>query len=336
MSKKYDISPDALDEILSEIGEVAETLAKSEKAKKMKKGEWSDQAGENKPHSDGSKSVTAEVTKDEWSDQAGENKPHQDNSHSVTAQVTKDEPEDDGAQDAPAAPEASGDDGDNSDAPAAPDADPSDDAAPPQDGAPQDGAGDDMGGELSDEELQQVYSQMPPEELERHYMILRNVLSQHYGDQGQQDDMDGAQQAPPAPPEAPAPQMKAERCAKCGDMHKGEKCESKMAKSEDSEVAKLKKELDKVNSQMENLVVALEKSFRPARKAIEGIEYVKKSELDVPQGQPLSKADKKDKIRSLMKSEASRKLTEDQRNAIKAFFLHGEREAQIDQILGGK
>jgi hypothetical protein len=72
---------------------------------------------------------------------------------------------------------------------------------PPEAQAPQ-GEGEELSGDISDEELQQIYGAMPPEELEKHYMIIRSLLMQQYG---AQDQAQGAAPAPGAEAPAQAP-----------------------------------------------------------------------------------------------------------------------------------
>jgi hypothetical protein len=127
---------------------------------------------------------------------------------------------------------------------------------------------------LSDEELQQVYSSMAPEELERHYMVIRGLLQQQYSK---------AEKAP----EANGGQIKAgiakEEMDKCGEMSS-----PAMKKSETNglakEVADLKKSNDELKAGLDKALQAVKILAQPVRKAITSeIQYISKSEAPAAQ-----------------------------------------------------
>ena len=325
MGKKYDISDSQLDQILEEVGTLAEELAKSE-----------------------SKEKKCEMKKDE--------KP-------------EDKPEDGAAPEGDAGP--AGDAG--AEAPPAPaegEAPP-----PPTDGAPaageqppEAGMEGQEGGEMSDEELQQIYGSMEPQDLERHYMIIRQILQGHYSE-GAGEGAPAPEAAAPAP--APSPEMgkgemsghanggnagggvqpggathkfqsdpKVQKdeggigATKGGAPHKFQS-DSKVQKSEaDPEKAAMRAELESLKGSVAGLVTALEKSFKPKQKAITGIEYISKSEVQEIQPSNLSKEAKKAKLSEIVKSEPQ-KLSSDDRHAINRFFLYGEEDSKIDKIISG-
>jgi hypothetical protein len=326
MAKKYDISDSQLDQILEEVGTLAEQLAKSE-----------------------SKEKKCEMKKDEKPEDKPEEKPPMDGGS----------PAADGGEDTPPAPgEGAGEE-----------------VPPPADGAPATGeqppeAGMEgqEGGEMSDEELQQIYGSMEPQDLERHYMIIRQVLQGHYSE-GAGEGAPAPEAAAPAP--APAPEMgkgemsghanggnagggvqaggathkfqsdpKVQKdeggigATKGGAPHKFQS-DSKVQKSEaDPEKAAMKAELESLKANVAGLVTALEKSFKPKQKAITGLEYVSKSEVQEIQPSNLSKEDKKAKLTEIVKSEQKRLSVED-RSAINRFFLYGEEDSKIDKIISG-
>jgi hypothetical protein len=296
MGKKYDISDAQLDEILSQVGDMAEALAKSE-SKTIEKAEPKDMKKDDKPEEEAPKG---------------------------------DEPKAD--ESAAPAPEAEAG------------APPAGDQAPDAEGAPE-GEGD-MGGEMSDEELQQIYGSMEPQELERHYMVIRQILQGYYSEG--QGEAASAPEAPAPAPEAPA--MKAEMSGQKNGGSSGgiPSAESgvkgggapkapsgNVQKSEaDPEKDAMKAELEALKGQVGNLVVALEKSFKPKQKAITGIEYISKSEAEEVKPSGLSKEAKKAKLSEIVKSEPG-KLSSDEKNAINRFFLYGEEDSKLDKIISG-
>lgn len=164
---------------------------------------------------------------------------------------------------------------------------------------------------LSDEELDQIYGSLDPQELERHYMAIRRHLQDAYA--------------------------KAEMESKEEDKEKKE--EDKEDKVEKSETAKEIEELKKKNAEQEQTLATLSKAIellaQPKRKSIANIEYVKKSEV---QEKPVSKTEIKQKLNEITKSSA---LTKSERAKIDEYCLFGKNEQEIVNIVkkfeqGGK
>lgn len=244
---------------------------------------------------------------------------------------------------------------------AAPEAAPAADAAPPADAgqeaaapeaeapaaeAPGAGAGEEgLEGEaeqpLSDEELAQIYGSMAPEELQRHYMAIRQYLEQSLGgaDQGQAAGM--APEAGGAPaPEAPA--MKAEDEGKDDkkDQDKKEgmgKSEKTAAPAETDEVKGLKAKIEELEKGIKTAVKAVELVLQPARKSAAGIEFVKKNEDFDGKGPKedfsnLSKAD----IDARIKQIGIANLTKSEREAVNSYLLDDASKGKVLDIIKSK
>jgi hypothetical protein len=163
-------------------------------------------------------------------------------------------------------------------------------------------------------------------------MVIRSLLQDAYA---QQDGSAGAGApapdasagAPPAP-DAASGAMKAET--------EGKKDES-MDKAEKAKLESLEKSNSEMKSQIELLTKAIEAGFRPQRKSIEGIEYVRKSEADQggsAEPSNLSKAEITEKVKSLDYS----KLSKNDRNMIDEFILNNDvkAKAHVEKLIGGK
>jgi hypothetical protein len=304
----FDITDEKLDQILAEVGQVAEDLAKSQSLKKgMDDGD--------KPQADAKDDAMA--------------------APAPTAAAAPEPP--------PAAPEAP-----PSDAPAemppgegeAMDAEPTEQALEGEQGGE---------GELSDDELNEIYGGMPPEELERHFMVMRQYLQQHYA----KAEMSGkSQPAIKRPPQGTEVLKDEQGCTQPAIKRPPQGTE--VLKSEDgmandastdlkSEIEKLKKDNAAIKAQYEglekaneNLVAAIESRMKPSRRAVTDLETVRKSEADAAatQNKKLSADEKKDKLRTLVKSEQHR-LTRAQREAINNFFVYNADEDAVDEILKG-
>jgi hypothetical protein len=207
---------------------------------------------------------------------------------------------------------------------AAPEAAP---AAPAPDAAPDAPQGDDQlqadaqdQGEISDEELQQIYASMDPAELQRHCAIIQSLMGQS----------DAAPEAAPAAPEAaPAP----EAPAASPDAMKAEGCadDEEMGKSEGFK--KLKAENDALKKSLDKVVAAMGNAFKPTRKAVTNIEYISKSE-QATDDKPLVKSEV---IAQLNKITASPSLSKSERISINDFILTGGSQKEVKNILkGGK
>lgn len=245
--------------------------------------------------------------------------------------VAKDEdsPEDDGQGAAPT--DAPSDSAPTEEAPPEPSpegppAAPEAEAAPADDGAtPPEGEG-----ELSDEELAHIYGQMPPEELERHYMAIKQLLAQHMGAGPEGAEAPPAEEPPPAAPPSPeAPPAPEDHLKSEG---KVKELEERLKKSEEANKA--------MEGTLAKLVASLEKAVKPpTRKSIAGTDYIRKNEGESGSGDAptaLSKSQKKDKLRDLTKSgDFYKKLSSDDRTAINNFILRDEDESKIDKLIGG-
>ncbi len=175
-------------------------------------------------------------------------------------------------------------------------------------------------GELSDEELQQIYGAMDPQELERHYMVLRGILRDQYqkAEAGTEDKKDEDQSA--------------KDMDKCGDMSKSEKGNSENQALK-AEVAELKKSID-------GLLKATKILSQPVRKAATTeIEFINKSEGGSNSTVPaevlnLSKAEIKDKLNTLCKTNMT--LTKSERDLANRYILTGSNESEVLKLIGAK
>jgi hypothetical protein len=176
---------------------------------------------------------------------------------------------------------------------------------------------------LTDEELTQVYSAMEPEEIERHFMIIREILQGIYGEQGE-EQIEGEQ----APEQEAAPEME--------QAPEQEAAPEMEAPSEEEEAFKsenkiLKKEVAALKAGLGNLAKAME-AMAPSRKSFTGILH-KSEDTSVA---TLSKSDITAKI-----NEISRKptLTKSERTAINTYCLTGVGADEVMKIItnhGGK
>ena len=182
---------------------------------------------------------------------------------------------------------------------------------------------------LSDEELNEIYQSMPPEELERHYMIIRQHLQQAYAKA--ELDAEGANGGDIKPE---GPRANPSAAAKDGPTGGNE---SAMGKSE--EFAALQAKVANQDKALETIIKAFETFTKPSRKSVTGtIDYIRKSELDnggngAPGGpvdpSTLTKAEKV-KVLSDIGPAALTKAERDQANA---FILRGEYQAEVDKII---
>lgn len=173
---------------------------------------------------------------------------------------------------------------------------------------------------LSDEELSQIYSSMAPDELERHYSIIRQALQASYSqDQGQADQAGapapGAEAAPAAPGAGAPPDMN---------------------KSEDKAVIeKLTKQVGEQAQAIEQITKAFEVLTKPSRKSITDIQVMHKSEFDAPPAdgsQPMTKDQVKEGARKLNPA----KLEKGERDQMNKFFITGEGQAEIEKLIHSK
>lgn len=173
---------------------------------------------------------------------------------------------------------------------------------------------------LSDEELDQIYGSMPPEELERHYMAMRKFLEQQGGAEEPQAE-------PPAPeaPQAPeAPAMPPEEPAA-----KSEK--------ESSEVKALKAEIESLKKGMEMTVKAVEKVLQPTRRSVAGIEFIRKNE-EMESGKTEENLDglTKSEVSSRIKAIGPAALSKSEREQINNYLLNDKGKEKVLDIIKSK
>lgn len=175
-------------------------------------------------------------------------------------------------------------------------------------------------GEISDEELHEIYASMDEQELHRHLTAIEAALG---GGQEQAEQQQAPEQMAQAPEAAPAA---------ADDMAmKSEKVQSSLVKSED--MKKLQDENDQLKKSLDKVIAAMGKAFQPTRKAVTDIEYIKKSESQ-PDEQPLTKAETVAKLNKIVTSSS---LSKADRQAINDFILNDGSKEQVKTILkGGK
>lgn len=184
---------------------------------------------------------------------------------------------------------------------------------------------------LSDEELQQIYGSMPAEELERHYMAIRQHLEQHMGDEAGGEEK-AAEAAQAAAPEQAA--MKSEEAAKGQSIAKNESS----AVVESEEVKALKSEVEKLQKVAETAVKAVELVLQPSRKAVTGIEFIRKNEEMESKSSAnedfskLSKADIDAKIKQI----GPANLSKTERQTVNNFLLTSEGKDKVLDIIKSK
>ncbi|MGH7240988.1 MAG: hypothetical protein ACREGB_01690 [Candidatus Saccharimonadales bacterium] len=175
------------------------------------------------------------------------------------------------------------------------------------------GEGGAPGGEeapLSDEELQQIYTSMAPEELERHYMIIRPLLQAAY--------------------------QKAEVTAKSEGA--GSQEGTSMNKAEKEQFDKLQKDNEEMKKSVDLMGKVVDLMTKPQRKAITGtVDFIKKGEDQTAPGAPavkeLSKSEVGERFKSLGGAPA---FSKSEREAINAFLLHGDGKERVSTILNSK
>ena len=228
---------------------------------------------------------------------------------------------------AQAAPEAAAADPASADAAAADQGAPADAAAADAGAAPGAEGDQALEGEeeapLSDEELAQIYGSMAPDELERHYSVIRQQLQAAYSqDQGQAAPDAAAEQAPEAAAPAAAPAAPG--------------AEEMMGKSE--EIADLKKQVAELAAANQQIVKAFEVLAKPSRKSITDIQFMAKSEADAGASQdnsqkgPMTVAQVKDAVSKI----APAKLEKSERDMVNKFYLSGEGKEEVEKLIHSK
>lgn len=161
---------------------------------------------------------------------------------------------------------------------------------------------------LSDEELQQVYSSMDPEELERHFTVIKDVLTAIHGEGGAEaGEVPSDEMAEGDAPEAAMPETMPEEEA---------------MKSE--AFIKLKKENEEIKKSIVSLTKAIETLAKPARKAVTSLS---KSEEAV---ESLSKAEISSKLSEITRVAG---LTKSERQTINNYLLSGVGQELVEEII---
>lgn len=187
--------------------------------------------------------------------------------------------------------------------------------APPMEG--DEAIADEGDAPLTDEELTQVYSAMEPEEIERHFMIIREILQGIYGEQGE-EQVEGEEAAP-------APEMGGEEAAPAPQMEAGPEAQPEEDESAfKSENKILKNELETLKASLGNLAKAME-SMAPTRKSATGTLNKSEGQVEV-----LNKTDLRAKCNDLAKNP---KLTKTERSTINAFCLAGVGAEEVMKII---
>lgn len=167
---------------------------------------------------------------------------------------------------------------------------------------------------LSDEELAQIYGSMAPDELERHYSIIRQQLQAAYA-------QDQGQQAPAEQQAAAAPAPEAAAQAAPAEMEKSEK------------VSELEKKVAEQAQALEQITKAFEALAKPSRKSITDIQFMAKSEHDnAGSNKPMTAEEIKEKARKLNPAA----LTKSEREMINAFYLRGEGQDEVQKLINSK
>jgi hypothetical protein len=188
--------------------------------------------------------------------------------------------------------------------------------APKQEEEPQDNSMEEnLDQPLSDDELREVYSAMPIDELEKHFMIIREILQSKGGE--------GSEEQAPAP-EAPA--------------MKSENQNSNLSKSQkDKEIALLKAQLNEQTKTLALLTKAFATLAKPERKAITQIAelgYIAKSEAS-----DMQKSLTHEEMSQMYKKLGPSSFSKSENTVIMGYFLKGINKNEAEKILltkGGK
>lgn len=175
---------------------------------------------------------------------------------------------------------------------------------------------------LSDEELSQIYSSMAPDELERHYGIIRQALQASYSqDQGQGDAAGAAPAAAPAAPAAPGADAGA----------------PPMEKSEDKAVIEaLTKQVGEQAQAIEQITKAFEVLTKPSRKSITDIQVMHKSELDAAPAAGDAATMTKEQVDAGARKLQPAKLEKSEREMVNKFFITGEGKDEVAKLINSK
>ena len=159
---------------------------------------------------------------------------------------------------------------------------------------------------------------LSPEELERHYSVIREALSSHYGQGQEQQQPEMAAAAPEEQPQMPEQQASQEQE------------DPMMQKSED--MIALQKKVDDQAQAIELMTKAFEVFAKPTRKSVTDIQFINKSEDNSKPA--MSFEETKKAAADLAKSG---KLDKSERETVNQFFLSkGEGLEQVQKIIHSK
>jgi hypothetical protein len=178
---------------------------------------------------------------------------------------------------------------------------------------------EEQGTELSDEELQEIYASMPPEEIQRHLAIIQSIA----GGQAGQEQQEGQ-----SPEQAPAPEAQAPEAEQAPQ----DPAQEEMGKSEGRMDVILSK-MEEQQKTIELMSKALEAMAKPVRKSVANIsdvEYIAKSENT--QSRPLTKSEIGQEYSKL----GAGSFTKSERETINNFYLHGTNQNEVENILKSK
>ena len=194
---------------------------------------------------------------------------------------------------------------------------------------------------ISDDELRHIYSSMDHEEIERHYMILRGVLSDAYSSMDGQEEAGMEQAAPEAGMEQAAPEAAMAPPQEEAGMEEERLAMSEKTEEASTEVADLKKSNEELQSSLAKAIELVEKMSKPQpqRKSFSTeIEYIKKSENDAPAEEKKEELQfdgmaKSELVQRCNEISRSGKLEKSDRAIINSFVLRGEGQDQVVEIL---
>jgi hypothetical protein len=176
---------------------------------------------------------------------------------------------------------------------------------------------DELDQPLSDDELREIYSSMPLDELEKHFMIIREILQSKEGGNVREQPVDSE-----------ASTMKSER--KNSNL-------SKAQKDKDKEIALLKTQLNEQTKTLALLTKAFATLAKPERKAITQIAelgYIAKSAAS-----GMQKSLTHEEMSKMYKELGPSSFSKSENAIIMSYFLRGVNKKEAEEILltkGGK
>jgi hypothetical protein len=164
---------------------------------------------------------------------------------------------------------------------------------------------------LTDEELAQIYGSMDPQELERHYSVIRQMIEQAYA-------------------KAEADESEEDESKEEEEKEEDEKDEKEsMEKSE--KISALEKQIADQNKALENIAKAFEIIAKPQRKAVTEIDFIRKSEAESS-----DKTMTLEEVKAKANKLAPASLTKSERDQVNSFMLYGEGKEQIEKLIKSK